>query len=92
MFIFRIGKKSFLLPLTQNHINYKKPALFDDVLTISAWIKKIKTFSIKFEYEIHREQELIANGYTEHACISSKTNELLEFPEDLRKALEGYIE
>jgi acyl-CoA thioester hydrolase len=45
------------LPIVSMHLNYKKPARYDDVLTISTKLKNHSGVKIEFDCEIHNENE-----------------------------------
>ncbi|MFT6749324.1 MAG: acyl-CoA thioester hydrolase [Flavobacterium sp.] len=45
------------LPIVNMNINYKKPARYDDLLTVSTTFKSNSGVKIQFECEIHNEKE-----------------------------------
>jgi len=57
---------SFLV-VADAHCRYKRPARFDDVLTVRTWVSESQRRTVKFEYEIYNsERQVIAAGYTTH--------------------------
>lgn len=46
-----------MLPVVSLNINYKKPARYDDLLTIKTVLKSQSTVKIEFDYEILNEKE-----------------------------------
>ena len=44
-----------MLPVVSLSINYKKPACYDDILTVTTTLVKQPKASIDFDYEIHNE-------------------------------------
>ena len=50
-----------MMPVVSMNINYKKPALYDDILTIKTIIKELPTNKIRFEYEIYNHKEELIN-------------------------------
>jgi acyl-CoA thioester hydrolase len=46
-----------MLPVVSLNINYKKPARYDDLLTIKTILKSQSTVKIEFDYEILNEKE-----------------------------------
>ena len=46
-----IEKLGFALPVVNLNINYKKPAFYDDLLTVRTTIKEIPSARITFHYE-----------------------------------------
>ncbi|MFH1035528.1 MAG: thioesterase family protein [Pseudomonadota bacterium] len=63
------------LPVTEAHVRYKRPALYDDLVVIETWLAWLKRASMRFEYRLLRAapdgspQEL-ASGYTVHGCVT----------------------
>ena len=53
------------LPLIKEGIIFLKPAHYDDVLSIVTYIERLKGVRIRFNYEIWRDEEKLATGYTE---------------------------
>jgi len=77
-----------LLPVTNLNIDYKLPARYDDVISITTRLRKIPTFRIEFDYEIHNEQdELLVIASTTLVFINSITNKLMKAPDYLIKIL-----
>ncbi len=66
-----LEKNGIYLPVTKAYIEYKEPAYYDDELVISTWISVLKETRIGFNYEIYRENTLLAAGDTEHAFVGS---------------------
>jgi acyl-CoA thioester hydrolase len=66
---WEMEKQQVLIPVLMAHCDYIKPARYGDQLTIqtSRW-RKGKA-RIRFEYKILRENELLSEGYTEHAFM-----------------------
>lgn len=61
-----IEKTGILLPVIEAGVKYMKPARYDDVLSIRTTIEKQKGVRIRFRYELFRDRELLATGFTEH--------------------------
>jgi acyl-CoA thioester hydrolase len=75
------------LPVIEAHCTYLKPAYYDDVLTIATQFFFAGPARLKFEYEIKRNGELLANGFTIHVCVNSE-RKVLKPPDHLRSLLE----
>ena len=65
-----LEKRGILLPVVQSHCTYKKPAVFDDQLTIKIHNLELRGPILHIEYEVIRGDDLIATGYTDHVCMS----------------------
>ncbi len=76
------------LPVINLNINYKKPALYDDVITITTTLKEIPTVRIEFYYEIHNQDgQLLITASTTLVFVNSATNKLRKAPEYLLEKL-----
>lgn len=83
-----VAQGGLYLPVVEAHCSYKKPALYDDLLTIAT----TSTFSgparLRFDYQIRREETNLATGYTVHACMSS-LRKVVKPPDYLKALLEA---
>jgi len=61
-----------LLPVVDLHIRYKKPARYDDVLRLRSKMTEVTRAKIVFEYELLRDEMLLATGKTVNACIDGE--------------------
>ncbi len=76
------------LPVVNLNIDYKKPALYDDVITITTTLKEIPTVRIEFYYEIHNQEgKLLITATTTLVFVNSTTNKLRKAPEYLLEKL-----
>ena len=57
----------------ETHIRYLQPAVFDDRLRVHARCVDVKGARFRYEYAIERDDVLIADGWTRHATVDSKT-------------------
>ncbi|HVR14491.1 MAG TPA: thioesterase family protein [Gaiellaceae bacterium] len=78
------GVESFVL---ESHVRYLQPAQFDDHLTIHARVGELRGARFRFEYEITRGGEVIADGWTSHACVDAKTLRPIRIPQNLADAI-----
>ncbi|MDX1364488.1 MAG: thioesterase family protein [Arenibacter latericius] len=75
-------ENGIMLPVISLNINYKKPALYDDLLTVTTRIHKRPLVRIEFDYEIHNEaNELLIEANTVLAFMDSKANRPIKCPE-----------
>ena len=64
-----------MLPVVSLTLNYKKPARYDDLLTVRTIFKKQESVRIEFDYEIYREEgELLTTGNSVLVFVNMKTN------------------
>ncbi len=57
----------FRIPVLEVSAKYRRPAVYDDTLTIIATIKEQPLLRIRIEYEVFRGEELLATGSSAHA-------------------------
>ena len=71
----------------ESHVRYVVPARFDDRLRIHARVTEVRGARFRYEYAITRDGEVVADGWTEHACVDATTFRPTRVPETLREAL-----
>ena len=77
-----------MLPVISINFSFIKSALYDDILTISTFLKKEPMVKIEFEYEIkNQNNELICTGNSVLAFINMKTKKPSRCPDYLLKGL-----
>ena len=76
------------LPVLDLQVTYKKPAKYDDLLTIKTTLVKMPTVRIQFYYEIESEKgELITSGTTTLAFVDMKTKKPTMAPDYILEKL-----
>ena len=86
-----LEERGFLLPVVQFNISYKRPAFYDDLLTIYTSIKELSSVSIKFDYKIvNIKSELLNTGEVKLAIVNKDTGKSCAFPHDILEKLESY--
>jgi acyl-CoA thioester hydrolase len=78
------GLESFVL---ESHVRYRSPAHFDDRLTIHARIGELRGARFRFDYEVTRNGDVVADGWTSHACVDAKTLRPVRIPTKLVEAI-----
>jgi len=69
-----LEKKGVMLPVVSLTLNYKKPARYDDLLTVRTIFKKQQSVKIEFDYEIYSEEgELLTTGNSVLVFVDMKT-------------------
>ena len=78
--------RSFFATLS---IKYLKPGLYDEILEIHTYIKKLPGVRIEFEYEIYNSsKEKITEAKTTLFFLDAKTNKVVKCPEFLMTLLQ----
>lgn len=63
-----------MMPVVSLTMNYKKPARYDDLLTVRTILKSQDGVKIEFDYEIYNEaQQLLTTGYSMLVFVDMKT-------------------
>lgn len=86
-----LEKEGYLLPVIEAFVRYKSPAYYDDVLGITAFITTKNEAILKIEYKIHREDVLVAEGYTAHSFVHAHNLKPARPPKSYRNAIEQYV-
>lgn len=84
-----IEERGAALPVTESHCHYHGSAMYDDFLLIETRIGIIRRASVRFDYEIFRDEtraERLVEGYTMHACVSPE-KKIIRLPEFLKEML-----
>ena len=79
------------MPVAEAHVKYLRPARLDDLLEVRCWISEKKRASFRFDYEVRNEdQELLASGFTRHACLDPATGRMIAIPDWLQSVMTVY--
>lgn len=75
-------KNGVILPVVSLNINYKKSALYDDLITVVTKLKKTPLVKIEFDYEIYNQnQELLVTANTVLAFLDKETKKPIKCPD-----------
>jgi acyl-CoA thioester hydrolase len=61
--------RGYLLVLTRVEVRYRKPARYDDVLTIRTFVERVTFVRIDHRYEVLCDGQLLAEGSSTLACV-----------------------
>ena len=70
-------------------LHYHRPAYFDDELTLITNLAELGKVSLRFDYNVVRDGEVIVSGHTRHACIDLATRKPIRMPEELLELGKG---
>lgn len=66
-----LEREGFLLPVLEAHVQYHKPARYDEVLdVITSYIPEMSAV-LTMTYDIRRGDDSIVTGYTKHAFVDA---------------------
>ncbi len=79
-----IEKRGIFLPVSEYKIKYIRPGLYDQLLEIHAYVKKIPGVKIEFDYEIYNEDKVkITEASTTLFFLDAETNKIVRCPDFL---------
>jgi acyl-CoA thioester hydrolase len=58
-----------LLPVAEAGVTYRSPARYDDLVVVETSLVEARRASARFAYRLRRGDEVLATGFTVHACI-----------------------
>lgn len=74
-------EEGVMLPVVSLTMNYKKPAYYDDLLTIKTILKKLSGVKVEFDYEIYNESnELLTIANSVLVFVDAKTGRPMQYP------------
>lgn len=75
--------QGYLLVLTKLQVRYRRPARYDELLTLRTIVQRTSMVKIEHRYELMRDGELLAEGETTLGCIDRDGRPQI-LPETLR--------
>lgn len=82
----QMEKAGYLLPVIEILMKYRRPATYDDKVVIKTIMKDRAYAKIRLDYELFKEDELIATGHSVHAFMN-KTGQPIKAPRHFLDAL-----
>lgn len=82
--------EGIMMPVVSLQIQYKKPALYDELITICTKLKDLPSTKIEFDYEILNEKgELLSTANTILVFVDAKTFRPVRCPEKVLDLIRG---
>ncbi|MSQ95911.1 MAG: acyl-CoA thioesterase [Gemmataceae bacterium] len=78
-----IEDQGFYLVLTKVQVRYRRPAYYDDLLTLRTIVVRTTLVKIEHRYELLRDGVLVAEAETTLGCVD-KSGKVQPLPENLR--------
>jgi acyl-CoA thioester hydrolase len=72
-------------------LQYRRPAFFDDELTLITNLADIGKVSLRFDYEVLRDGEVLVSGHTRHASVDLLTGKPVRMPGELLRLAPGTL-
>ncbi len=88
-----VEERGIIMPVVDYTISYKKPAFYDDEITIVTTLKEIPTgVKIVFDYECYNSKnELLNIGKVTLVCINKNTNKMCKLPQWFIDAMHAFF-
>lgn len=87
-----IEENGVMMPVVNLNINYKKPARYDDELTIKTMFFSMPTVKSVIDYEIFNEAgDLLCTAQTTLVFVDMKTNKITRCPDRLAAKFAPYF-
>lgn len=81
-----------MLPVIDLHIKYYKPALYDDLLTLTNKVTALPSAKITFEHQVFNEQkELLTTGESTLVFFDIKKNKPTRVPQYILDLMKPYF-
>ena len=86
-------EEGVMMPVVSLQIQYKKPALYDELITIRTKLKELPSTKIEFDYEILNEKgELLSTANTVLVFVDARTFRPVRCPEKVLKLIKAKSE
>ena len=87
-----IEDNGVILPVKEFSVKYKKPAFYDDKITVKVTINEVPKFRFGFHYETRNENgDLLNTGFTELVFVNKQTGRPMVIPENLKLLFNPYF-
>ncbi|WP_411031010.1 acyl-CoA thioesterase [Spongiimicrobium sp. 3-5] len=81
-------ENGIMLPVISLNLNFKKSAVYDDLITVVTILKKEPAVKIEFDYKIYNEaKEILVEGHTVLAFINMRTKRPMKCPDYILEKL-----
>jgi len=81
-----------MMPVLEYKTKYIRPAKYDDLLTVTIFLKSMPTARILFEYEIKNEAGVLLNvAETTLVFIDMNTNKPCAVPDNFKNMLQKHF-
>jgi acyl-CoA thioester hydrolase len=70
-----LESRGVLLPVVEVFAKYRKPARYDELLSVEACVTELPAATLRIDYKVFRgnEEEPLAEGYTVHSFLNAST-------------------
>lgn len=83
----RLEEEGVLLPVVNLNVDYKKPAFYDDNLTLETELMELPGVKIRFSYKLMRGEELLSLAQTTLVFLNAESGRPVKCPKEILTAL-----
>jgi len=87
----QLEESGVMLPVSHFEVNYKAPAKYDDLLTITTTISELRGPRLKFDYTIQIGGILIASATTTLVFVAKSNMKPIQAPKEFVSLMEPYL-
>jgi acyl-CoA thioester hydrolase len=80
-----IEKMGYLLMVTGVEARYRRPARYGDHIRVVCWGDHLGSRGMRFAYEVYKDDDLLATGFSDHIWVETATGRPCRTPEVLRE-------
>lgn len=77
-----LTQRGFHMPVVEAHLEYKRTARFDDEIVVETRLAALSRVTVRFDYDVRRDGELLVRGHTVLACVDD-AHKPRRIPEDV---------
>jgi acyl-CoA thioester hydrolase len=81
------SRHRLMLPVTEASVHYRQPARYDDLLVVEIALAHVRRATLRFDYRVLRDEELLVTGETVHACVGLDDGRIQRIPKDVLERL-----
>ena len=81
-----------MFPVLEVAVQIKRPARYDDVVVVHTVIKELPAARMRIEYQVFRDQTLLATGHSLHAFVQTETMRAVRPPRTFIAMLEQHMQ
>jgi len=81
----QLEARGYLMPVLEVGLTFHQPAYYDDQLQVVTTVRSRPAFRIRLDYEVRRENVLLATGYSFQGFINHQLRPVRPPPEFLAK-------
>ena len=83
----KVEELGFFFLITELGVKYRRPARFDDLVTVRTWVESVQSRGMRLAYEVVNEAgETLVTGFTKFIC-ADKSGSPVRLPEELTRLL-----